>query len=224
MLVVPLPTVRLFCFMAILYSLILGLRTPARAAGLASSLAAVPDATAGGGAVGSGPATKDLAKDPVLPNQYGIMAEYGYSFDPSPHMQSLLARVSAIFDYGKVWHQDCPKTLRFKVEGAAGSTLNPGNDLVLSANMLALKYPAGLGNAFRPYVEGGIGVIYTEFRVKDQGLHINFNPVLGAGFELPQQDGKNFFTAVRLYHLSNANIDHENRGVNSLALQAGWFF
>jgi len=165
------------------------------------------------------------SKAAPLPNQYGMSVEYGYTYDPQQDISFLLARVFAIYDYGTVWHQDRPAALRFKVEGAAGSTLTPANDLILSANMLALYYPGRLGGEpLRPYVEGGIGAIYTQFRVKGQGLHYNFNPLLGVGCELPQKDGKNPFAAIRLHHISNAGFYHENRGVNSVELQIGRFF
>jgi lipid A 3-O-deacylase len=176
-----------------------------------------------GSAAGTGTA-KTPVKDPPLPTQYGASVEYDYAYDPSPNPSFMLARVFAIFDYGSVWHQDCPNTLRFKVEAAAGSTLNPGNDLIVSVNMLALKYPFKLGPGLRPFVEGGIGLIYTQFKVPGQGLHFNFNPLLGVGCDMPQADGKNFFATIRLHHLSNAELNHNNRGVNSLGLQIGRFF
>jgi lipid A 3-O-deacylase len=161
----------------------------------------------------------------ILPNQYGISGEYGYAFDPRRDINFVMARVFGIFDYGSIWHQNRPKSLRFKVEGAVGSTVNPAGDFMASANILAMYYP-GLRakQSLRPYVEAGIGVIYTELRVKGQGLHFNFNPLLGVGCELPQQDGKNPFTAIRLHHISNGGIYHENRGVNSVELQVGRYF
>jgi lipid A 3-O-deacylase len=168
--------------------------------------------------------TEGVASE-TLPDQYGVSAEYGYAYDPHRNIDFLLARVFAIYDYGTIWHMNRPKALRFKVEGAVGSTLNPSNDLMASANMLALYYPGSLsGRTWRPYLEAGIGVIYTEFRVPGQGLHFNFNPLLGVGCELPQQNGKNPFAAIRLHHLSNAGIDHDNRGVNSVELQIGRYF
>ena len=163
------------------------------------------------------------AEEQPIPDQFGMSVEYGYSYNPHLDISFLLARVFAIYDYGAVWHQDRPKALRFKVEAAAGSTINPANDLIASLNMLALYYPGSPG-AVRPYVEAGIGAIYTEFRVPGQGLHFNFNPLLGVGCELPQQDGRNLFAAIRLHHLSNAEIHRENRGVNSVLLQVGRFF
>lgn len=165
------------------------------------------------------------AEEKPIPDQFGVSAEYGYSYNPHQNISFLLARVFAVYDYGAVWRQDRPKALRFKVEAAAGSTINPANDLIASLNMLALYYPGSLGaGSMRPYVEAGIGAIYTQFRVAGQGLHFNFNPLLGVGCELTQQDGRNLFAAIRLHHLSNAEIHHENRGVNSAVLQIGRFF
>ncbi len=173
----------------------------------------------------AGLGTPGSAKEAPLPDQYGMSVEYGYTYDPREDISFLLARVFAIYDYGTVWHQDRPPALRFKVEGAAGSTLTPANDLIVSANILALYYLGRLDSRSpRPYVEGGIGAIYTQFRVKGQGLHYNFNPLLGVGCELPQEDGKNPFLAIRLHHISNAGLNHENRGVNSVELQIGRFF
>ena len=185
---------------------------PARSVGSSDVIPIAPEGTA-------------KAKVAPLPNQYGMSLEYGYTYDPQADLSFVMARVFAVFDYGKVWHQDRPAARRFKVEAAAGSTLTPTSDLMVSANMLALYYPGKLSGAtLRPYVEGGIGVIYTQFRVKGEGLRYNFNPLLGVGCELPQTDGKNPFAAIRLHHISNANLDHNNRGVNSVELQVGRFF
>lgn len=173
------------------------------------------------------PAQKADAADKefTIPDQHGLSAEYGYVWDPDRDITFVMARFSAVYDYGTVWHQDRPKSLRYKVEAAVGSTMTPENNLMASANMLALYYPWLRANqTFRPYAEAGIGVIYTQFRVKGQGLHWNFNPLLGIGCELPQQDGKNPFAAIRLHHVSNGGIDDQNRGVNSVELQFGRFF
>lgn len=172
------------------------------------------------------PAALSPNQDPELPDQYGVSAEYGHTFDPDDRdLTFLLARFFAIYDYGTVWRQDRPKALRFKVEGAIGSTLTPESDLIASANMLALYYPGRLSQrTFRPYFEAGIGVIFTQFRVEGQAYHFNFNPLLGIGCELPQPNGRNPFAAIRLHHLSNAGLDSDNRGVNSVVLQVGRYF
>ena len=187
--------------------------------------AAAADPSTGAGRQADARGAETSAKEELLPDQYGMSAEYGYTYSPRENLKFVMARVFAIYDYGTVWRMNRPKALRFKVEGAVGSTLTPENDFMASANMLALYYPGKLvGRTFRPYVEAGIGVIYTEYRVKGQGLHFNFNPLLGLGCELPQSNGKNPFAAIRLHHFSNAEIDHDNRGVNSVVLQIGRYF
>jgi lipid A 3-O-deacylase len=173
----------------------------------------------------SQPAPPAAAEEARLPDQYGLALDYGYAFDPSPNPTFVMATGFAIYDYGSVWHQsNCPNSLRFKVEGSIGSNVTPSSDLIASVNILAMKYPLGLKGKVRPYGEAGIGVIYTQFRVEGQGLHFNFNPLLGLGLELPRQDGKNIFGAVRLHHISNGGLDHDNRGVNSVVLQVGRVF
>jgi lipid A 3-O-deacylase len=201
--------------------------TPSCLAASADPVAVATQAPTGAGAPEgrAEPGGSAPAKEAPLPNQYGMSLEYGYTYDPQENLSFLMARVFAIYDYGTVWHQKRPAALRFKVEAAAGSTLTPSSELMVSVNMLALYYPGKLrGTTWRPYLEGGIGGIYTQFRVKGQGLHYNFNPLLGVGCELPQANGKNPFAAIRLHHISNAGIDHENRGVNSVELQVGRFF
>jgi hypothetical protein len=151
--------------------------------------------------------------------------EYGNSYDPVRDIRFILFTGFALYDYEKVWHQKHPKELCFKVEGAVGSTVQPHARAVASLSMLALYYlPAFAGPQLRPYVEAGIGVIYTDFQVPDQGLRINFNPQLGLGTEVVTENSGNFLVALRMHHLSNGGLHHDNRGVNSLILQIGRYF
>ncbi|UFS69376.1 acyloxyacyl hydrolase [Geomonas sp. RF6] len=168
---------------------------------------------------------KSAPADERLPTQHGVSLEYGYVFDPQEDLTYAMARVFAIYDYASIWRNTARKELRFKIEGAAGSTITPSANAMVSANMFAMYYPWFRPNpTFRPYIEGGIGIIYTQFRVQGQGLHFNFNPILGVGVEMPQKDGKNPFMSLRTHHISNGNLYHENRGVNAVVLQAGRYF
>jgi len=218
---------RLFhCVLAVLITLAASIGEPCSAAASGAPVPlAAPPAPAAPLADAAAAGVPPLYDERPLPDQYGVSAEYGYTFDPRADITFLMARVFAIYDYGTVWRQDRPKSLRFKVEGAVGSTLTPKSDLMVSANMLALYYPGRLtGRGLRPYLEAGIGAIYTQFRVDGQAYHFNFNPLLGVGCELPRQNGSNPFAAIRLHHLSNAGIGHDNRGVNSVELQIGRYF
>jgi lipid A 3-O-deacylase len=77
---------------------------------------------------------------------------------------------------------------------------------------------------FKPYVEGGIGAIYTDYRWEGQGTRFNFNPQLGIGTEINTTSGNSFLMALRLYHVSNAGLSKENRGLNAITLHIGRFF
>ncbi len=94
-----------------------------------------------------------------------------------------------------------------------------------SLNMLALNFlKIGRLGTGTPYVEAGIGAIYTDFKVDDQGSRINFNPQLGAGLEYPLKNGGAMTLGLRLHHISNGNLLKDNRGVNSALLMIGYLF
>jgi hypothetical protein len=166
-----------------------------------------------------------VGKEDRTPDRFGMTIDLANTYDPGHDISFALIKGFGLFDYGKVWRQDRPKELCFKVEGGLGSTFRPESRVVASLGMLALYYLDRIATPqLRPYVEAGIGVIYTDFRVEGQGLRFNFNPQLGIGAELPNKDGSGSFLALRLHHLSNGNLYHDNRGVSSIVLQAGRFF
>jgi len=159
-----------------------------------------------------------------VPPRYGLGGNFGYAYNPEG-VKFVQINGFALFDYGAVWHQRAPEALRFKVEGNVGVTTAPKTRAIVSADMLALYFLDFLrSEQFRPYVEAGIGLIYTDFQVKGQGLRINFNPQAGIGTEINLGEGKPWFAALRLHHFSNGNLYKDNRGVNSVLIQVGRFF
>ena len=196
--------------------------SPVMLVALALCLASLPlqaHAEATGGALPT--ATSDVRPPP----RYGMSVEYVNTYDPGHDIGFVLVTGFAHYDYGTLWNQDRPRELRFKVEAAAGGTVRPDIRTVASVGMLALYYLDVLGaRELRPYVEAGVGLIYTDFKVQGQGLRFNFNPQLGIGAETPREDGRNLFASLRLHHFSNAELNQENRGVNSVVLQIGRYF
>jgi len=94
-----------------------------------------------------------------------------------------------------------------------------------SASIFALYYLDRIAKgSFRPYVEGGIGGIYTEWKVDGQGSHLNFNPQLGIGTEFSVGTDATYLAALRLHHISNAGLKEDNRGANSIVFVIGRFF
>ena len=164
-------------------------------------------------------------KEDEIPNRYGLATAIGLNYDPSEGIVFGLLSGFALYDYDKIWPHAAPEALRFKVEVSAGATLKNEKGAILSAGFFALYYLDGLATeGLRPYVEGGIGGIFTQWRVDDQGSKINFNPQLGIGTEFSLGSGPPFLAALRLHHMSNASLSDDNRGVNSIVLVLGRFF
>jgi len=160
-----------------------------------------------------------------VPNRYGFATVIGNTYDPDDNIGFALLSGFALFDYDKIWHHAAPAPLRFKVEAGIGSTWTKEKEVMVSAGIFALYFLDGFsGHGLRPYVEGGIGGIYTGWKVEGQGSHLNFNPQIGIGTELSIGSGPPFFTAVRLHHISNAGLKKDNRGANSIVLVVGCFF
>ena len=159
-----------------------------------------------------------------VPTRFGFGLSYGQSFHPDSEIGFILANYLVMFDYDKVWPHSAPENLRFKLEFSLGSTTTPENWPMGSAAMLALYYlDFPDSKAVRPYIEGGIGLIYTGFRVEGQGSRLNFNPKAGFGFEFPI-GRESLFTSLRWDHLSNAYLNRDNTSVDSVVLMFGAYF
>ena len=159
-----------------------------------------------------------------VPTRHGFALSYGNTFHPDNNIGFILANYLVMFDYDKIWPHSAPENLRFKLEFSLGSTTTPDNWPMASACMLALYYLDFLDSeAVRPYIEGGIGLIYTGFRVEGQGSRLNFNPKAGFGFEFPI-GRETLFTSLRWDHLSNAYLNRDNTSVDSVILMFGAYF
>lgn len=160
-----------------------------------------------------------------IPDRYGLATTIGYNYDPSENIVFGLLSGFALYDYDKIWPHAAPEALRFKVELSAGTTLKNEKGAILSAGFLALYYLDSLaGRSCRPYIEGGVGGIFTQWRVEGQGSKVNFNPQIGVGTEFSLGSGPPFLAALRLHHISNAGLAADNRGVNSVVFVIGRFF
>ncbi len=157
-----------------------------------------------------------------VPGRYGVALSYGNTFSPQTDIRWLQLAAFGMWDYAKVWHHPAPKLLRWKLEGTIGSIMTPQARIMASLGMLALYYLDFISTRYtRPYIEGGIGGIYTDFQVKGQGSHINFNPQAGIGTEIKLGSGPPWFAAARYHHISNAGLNHHNKGVDSVIFMLG---
>jgi lipid A 3-O-deacylase len=159
-----------------------------------------------------------------VPNRYGVALSYGNSFFPDGDIGFWMGTLLGIFDFDKIWYQSVPDGLRVKVEVSLGSTTKPDYDVMASAGVMILYYIDALSTGFMtPYIEGGLGVIYTNFQVEGQGSRINFNPRAGFGADFPL-GRETLFTALRWDHLSNAGLSSHNQSVDSVVFMVGVYF
>jgi len=167
----------------------------------------------------------DDEEEENIPTRYGMAAVVGNTFDPDDDISFVQLSGFIMWDYDKVWRHWAPESLRFKVEGTAGLTTSPKTRGMVSVGMMALYYLEFISNhRLSPYIEGGIGVIYTDFQVDGQGSRFNFNPQIGIGTEIQVESGPPFFGTIRLSHISNGGLHDDNRGVNSVVIMIGRFF
>ncbi len=160
-----------------------------------------------------------------VPDRYGVGLTAGHTVNPVSDIGFLMLTGTALFDYEKVWRHPAPDALRFKVEANVGGSVTPDRDFMASAGMLALYFIDPLSSpTLKPYVEAGIGLIYTQHRVDDQGLHFNLNPQIGFGTEFSFADGATYYASLRWHHLSNGGLDHQNSGVDSIVIVIGRYF
>jgi hypothetical protein len=160
-----------------------------------------------------------------LPTRYGVALTGGNTYDPENNITFVLLSGFVLFDYERVWRHKAPDPLRFKVEFNAGVTTRPDTRAIISSGIFALYYMKGFSTEnLKPYVEGGIGVIYTDFQLQDQGLRFNFNPQMGIGAEFTTASNITFLSSLRLHHISNGGLHHDNRGINSVVLMVGRYF
>ncbi len=172
----------------------------------------------------SGSALAEDQTEEEVPTRIGFALSYGNSFHPDSKLGFILANYLVMFDYDKVWPHSAPENLRFKLEFSVGGTTTPDNCPMGSAVMMALYYLDFLDSAaVRPYIEGGIGLIYTGFRVEGQGSRLNFNPKAGFGLEFPVGP-QSLFTSLRWEHVSNAYLNDDNTSIDSVVLMFGAYF
>ena len=155
------------------------------------------------------------------PHEQALGLYLGTAYDWSD-MQFLLASWQSLYDYETIWPHAAPDALGIRFEGNLGTATGTefsGARLVGSGNVLAVyNLETWRTSKFVPYVEAGIGLIYTDFQRDGQGQRLNFNPVAGVGARM----GSAFLT-LRLHHVSNGGLDDDNHGINSVVLGFGMY-
>ena len=103
--------------------------------------------------------------------------------------------------------------------------INPDANAEFGVSFL-LKYSGHITSHIAPYVEGGIGMVYTTQHTHEQGTQFNFLPQIGAGLQFFLNKNLALTGGYRYRHMSNAGISSDNSGINHHFFLAGmsYFF
>ncbi len=166
-------------------------------------------------------------KTAPIPPMTGLSLNLGYTYDPCVNIWFSQATFIKLYDYDQIWPHKAPAALRFKMEGSLGASRLDNSDIRLNtgAAVLALYYLSRFETgSIKPYVEAGVGLIYTDYRVSGQEYRFNFNPQAGLGMEIKRKNAAPWFFGVRFHHISNGGLGSSNRGQNSVVFLAGQYF
>ena len=90
--------------------------------------------------------------------------------------------------------------------------------------VMANNYHFDIGSHIVPYIEGGVGLMYTDLRGYGLGSHFQFLSQAGAGLSYFLTDNTALNLSWRFRHISNASLYDDNRGFNSYIFQAGFSY
>lgn len=166
--------------------------------------------------------------DYKIPDRYGMALSYGYCIQPADAVGYALVTVFGMYGLDRFSDSNVLKLFRIKAEINMGSTYMPDDKFMVSANIAGVYYldkcvPWNT-ETVRPYIDFGAGGIYMDYRIPGQGQRFNFNPIVSIGTEIKPCSGPPYFVALRWSHVSNAEINSQNKGINALQFMLGRFF
>jgi len=104
-------------------------------------------------------------------------------------------------------------TLELITEPILNVVISPDANTELGFSLL-LNYSDKITSRIAPYIEGGLGVVYTTQHTHEQGTQYNFLTQVGAGLQFFLNDTFALKGGYRFRHMSNAGIDDDNSGIN----------
>jgi len=99
------------------------------------------------------------------------------------------------------------------LEPFINTVIKPDDNLEAGCAIL-LKYAYPATKKLYPYVLGGGGVLYMSQHTREQSTQYNFVPQIGAGVTYFIRKGLALNAEYRYRHLSNAGLEHPNKGIN----------
>ena len=147
----------------------------------------------GYGSAGPSPVSKSSAYYEVIP----ILPQFG--FDINPLAEKLHIKPKGL--------------LEFVVEPLMNLVINPDTNAEVGCSLF-LRYSDKISSRIAPYLEGGLGMIYTTQHTREQGTQYNFISQAGLGLQFFLDKHFALTGGYRFRHLSNAGLDKQNRGID----------
>ena len=94
----------------------------------------------------------------------------------------------------------------------------------LGLGLPVLTYYFDTGTRFTPYIEGGLGLLYTDLRGYSLGGHFSFMENIGVGASYFLTQNIAFNASWRFRHISNAGLYDDNAGLESGIFLAGFSY
>lgn len=110
------------------------------------------------------------------------------------------------------WNLD----LQYVLEAWAGGTHSPYTSAFeIGVNPISLRLAWDRGQQFVPYLQGGLGVMYTSLQGVRTGGPFQFDELFGIGIEAFVTKRFALVVEYRYRHMSNAGIYEDNRGLDT---------
>lgn len=113
------------------------------------------------------------------------------------------------------------QTVQFQLEPFVSFVSSPGSNLEMGTSFLLKIGLAPEKWKFKPYVKGGVGLVYMTQHTQEQGSQFNFTEQLGLGIQYLLTQNIAFNLEYRRRHLSNASIEQPNKGIESNFILGG---
>ena len=104
-------------------------------------------------------------------------------------------------------------TLELIAEPIMNAVISPDDNAEFGVSLL-LNYSDNITSRIAPYIEVGVGMIYTTQHTHEQGTQFNFLPQIGAGIQCFLNKNLALTGGYRYRHMSNAGTSNDNSGIN----------
>ena len=172
-----------------------------------------------------------LYADDLLPQpgawEFGIRSGYSIGLSKHADMVPVDLRIGYTLFKGRKWFLP-PGAFEISTEPFASvmTSIRPRNSgsVELGLGLPTLTYYMDLGIPVYPYIEGGLGVLYTDLRGYHLGGHFSFLETAGVGVSYFLGDNVALNVGWRYRHISNAGLYDHNVGLNSGIFLAGFSY